>query len=223
VSWIPSHDSLKDHPKRKRLSRLLEISQYEAIGILHCLWWWALDYAPDGDLARFDPADIGDGIDYQGDPKELLNSLASAGFLDGLVIHDWSEYGEALFRRRQANAERQRRYRARYVTDTCKTRNGDVTGERTDRQTEETLPTESVSDGCRKGSVAREVAPPKGGRNSRRSKAEDNGDGGEIPRRVLTKHEQSGVAQARTLVKANRDAEAQELAGELWVEVMLGV
>ena len=58
MSWITSHSALKEHPKRKRLSRLLGLDVYQTIGLLHCLWWWAMDYAPDGDLSRFAAADI---------------------------------------------------------------------------------------------------------------------------------------------------------------------
>lgn len=149
MSWIESHATLRDHPKRKRLSRALGLDMYGTVGLLNCLWWWAMDYAPDGDLARYQPADIADGIDYPGDPNQLVEALRDAGFLDDMQIHDWGEYGEKLYRRRQANAERMRQTRAqktpavseettraKQVQRTCSARAAHVQSERTgqDRQ-----------------------------------------------------------------------------------------
>lgn len=144
MSWIESHDTLRDHPKRKRLSRLLGLDVYATIGLLNCLWWWAMDYAPDGDLSRYDPFDVADGIDYPGDPDELMAALREAGFLDDMQLHDWDEYGEKLYRRRLANAERMRQARAQktpenddantraeHVQNTCNARAGHVQSERT--------------------------------------------------------------------------------------------
>lgn len=122
MTWIESHSELRDHPKRKRLSRTLGLDLYQTIGLLNCLWWWVMDYAPDGDLSRFENADIADGLDYPGDPDELMAALRSTGFIDGDQVHDWEDYGEKLFRRREANAERMRAARAKHVQSTCATR-----------------------------------------------------------------------------------------------------
>lgn len=108
MPWIESHSELREHPKRKRLSRLLGLDAYATIGLLHCLWWWAMAYAPDGDLSRYTPEDIADGIDWPGDPGQLIEALREAGFLDDLQLHDWEEYGEKLYQRRQRNAAQMR-------------------------------------------------------------------------------------------------------------------
>lgn len=129
MTWIESHSELRDHPKRKRLSRKLGLDLYQTIGLLNCLWWWVMDYAPDGDLSRFDSADIADGLDFPGDPDELMGALRFAGFVDGDLVHDWDAYGEKLFRRREANAQRMRAARAEHVQNTCRTH-----AEREDRQ-----------------------------------------------------------------------------------------
>lgn len=113
MAWIESHAELRDHPKRKRLSRRLGLDLYQTIGLLNCLWWWVQDYAPDGDLSRFEPADIADGISYPWDPEELVEGLRFAGFLDEWTVHDWDQYGEKLFRRRQHNAAQMRAARAK--------------------------------------------------------------------------------------------------------------
>jgi len=91
---------------------VLGIHKLQAIGLLHCLWWWALDYAPDGHLDRYDPLDIAIGAEWEGDPETLLEALISCGFVDrredGLYLHDWMEYAGRLIERRRADAERKR-------------------------------------------------------------------------------------------------------------------
>lgn len=124
MAWIESHQDLARHPKTTRLARLLGISLPQAIGHLHLLWWWALDFAPDGDLSGWDAADIAAAAHYDGDPEAFVDSLlgcgrdGQAGFLerlpDGrLVIHDWYEYAGKYAERRQQDAERKRRSRRR--------------------------------------------------------------------------------------------------------------
>jgi hypothetical protein len=112
---------LRDHPKTKKLARLLSITRRDAVGLLHCFWWWALDYAQDGDLTSHDPSDVADAVDYAGKPEALLDALAGcgvgggAGFLDrngdGLRIHDWHDYAGRLIEKRRADAARKRESR----------------------------------------------------------------------------------------------------------------
>lgn len=116
MAWIESHQELARHPKTKRLSRLLGISTPAAVGHLHFLWWWAMDYAQDGELSRYDDSDIADACEWDGDPKVLVSSFVEAGFIDetddGLVIHDWFDYAGRLIEKREQNRERKRRSRA---------------------------------------------------------------------------------------------------------------
>jgi len=116
MSWIESHQELRNHPKTKRLARQLGISLPQAIGHLHCLWWWALDYAVTGDLSPYDSEDIADAAMWEGDPQEFIEALLTCGpggrpgFLergpDGrLRLHDWHDYAGRLINTRQASAE----------------------------------------------------------------------------------------------------------------------
>lgn len=121
MAWIESHQTLREHPKTKRAARLLRISRVQVIGHLHCLWWWALDYAQDGNITAYSPDDIADAADWVGDPDEFLNALIKAGggerpgFIerngDGLALHDWWEYAGKLVGRRISNAARQKNFR----------------------------------------------------------------------------------------------------------------
>ena len=127
MAWIESHQTLRHHPKTKKLARILGISIPTAIGHLHCLWWWALDYADDGDLSRYDNEDIADAAMWDfNDAARFIEAMSSAGFLDktnnGYVLHDWYDYAGKLIDQRESNRERQRLYRERK-----KQRNSDVT------------------------------------------------------------------------------------------------
>lgn len=118
MAWIESHQSLGEHPKTKKLCRVLDISKREAVGTLHLLWWWALDYAQDGSLNRYEPMDIAIGAEWDGDEREFVDALVSSGFLestpDGLAIHDWDDYAGKLIERRERNAQRMREARAHH-------------------------------------------------------------------------------------------------------------
>lgn len=122
VAWLESHQSLREHPKCKKFCRLLRVSKPEAVGYLHMLWWWALDYAEDGSLSKYDALDIAIGAEWEGDETQFVDALVTAGFLDRdgdkLVIHDWRDYAGKLIERRARNAQRMREARAEYDTST---------------------------------------------------------------------------------------------------------
>lgn len=113
MAWIESHQELARHPKTRKLARALGVSVPCAIGHLHLLWWWALDYADDGELGGFDPEDLAEAAMWNGEPQAFIAALQSAGFLDELTIHDWQDYGGKLTEKRRADAERKREARRR--------------------------------------------------------------------------------------------------------------
>lgn len=107
MAYVEMHQELGDHPKTRRFMRLLKVSRHEAIGLLTDLWWWAMDYAQDGDLSRYDACDIADGAHFDGDPDALVEALVGCGigtghgFVErdekgGLRLHDWHLYGGKL-------------------------------------------------------------------------------------------------------------------------------
>ncbi len=123
MAWIESHQELRDHPKVKKAARLLGVPRPLVVGYLQYLWWWAMDYAQDGDLSGYTPEDIADAISWEGDPVALVDALVECGpigkqgFLertsDGrLLLHDWYEYAGKLIDRRETERERQRKRRA---------------------------------------------------------------------------------------------------------------
>lgn len=109
MAWLESHDTLANHPKTRKLAHLLGISRVTAVGHLHFLWWWAMDYTQDGHLGKFEDLDIAIACEWEGEPGELIDALVRSGFLDvDHKIHDWEEYAGRLIERRRADAERKR-------------------------------------------------------------------------------------------------------------------
>ena len=100
MAWIESHQELRRHPKTRRVMRTLGVPVAQAIGHLHCLWWWAMDYAQDGDLSRYVNGDIADAAEWTGDPEQFVMALVEAGFIDqsddGMRLHDWDDYAGRL-------------------------------------------------------------------------------------------------------------------------------
>lgn len=117
--WIESHRTLLEHPKLRRAARALGVPRVHLIGHLHALWWWAMAYAPDGNLDGLCADDIADAMEWEGDPEMLVDALVGCGIGDGagflerdaagnLAIHDWGEYGGKAVERRARDAQRKR-------------------------------------------------------------------------------------------------------------------
>lgn len=156
MAWIESNQEVGRHPKTKKLARLLDISMAAAVGHLHYLWWWALDFAQEGLLSKFDECDIAEACMWEGDAKKFVDALVQVGFIDQnesvLSIHDWYEYAGRLIEKRQADADRKQRERDKRKKASnkisrkkssvgCPT---DVQGKSTDVQRNSTVPYPTV-------------------------------------------------------------------------------
>lgn len=114
--WIESHQTLGRHPKVIRLSRSLKITKAQAIGHLHLLWWWTLDFSPSGDLSKFTDAEISSASEWDENAmssKAFVSALKECGWLDQSgEIHHWDDYAGKLLRKREIDAERKRASRS---------------------------------------------------------------------------------------------------------------
>lgn len=103
MAWITSHQTLREHPKVYALMDSLNISKPQAVGHLHLIWWWCVDYAPDGVLKQND-SQIARAGEWTGEAKPFVEALINAGFLDradgALAIHDWFEFCGPLITKR---------------------------------------------------------------------------------------------------------------------------
>ncbi|MGE3267117.1 MAG: hypothetical protein AB7P40_00105 [Chloroflexota bacterium] len=112
MAWIESHQEIREHPKTVRLKRRLGVGLAATIGHLHLFWWWALSYAEDGDLARFEDEIIADACEWEGDAGEFVTALIASGFVnEDRTIHDWDHYTGRIRKQRQDNRIRQQRWR----------------------------------------------------------------------------------------------------------------
>jgi len=127
MTWIRLDCSLTRHPKVARFAKAMNIGRHEAIGILVDLWTWAVDYCDgDGDLSKYSSDEIltalGVGQQAALIQVDLIEALLTAGLLDRqgerLTLHDWDEHQGQLVAQREANRERQRRYRQKKKGDT---------------------------------------------------------------------------------------------------------
>jgi hypothetical protein len=134
--WLELHIGLSSHPKTARLRRRLGVTLPQAIGHVVMTWTWAVRYAPNGDLSRFDADVVADAAGWDDDPGQFVRAMIAAGFLDeDLTIHDWDAYAGRLLDRREANARRMReaREKARAAgngTEPDETRAAHATGTR---------------------------------------------------------------------------------------------
>lgn len=79
------------HPKTIKLKRLL--GTWEPI---ITLWLWAAENRPGGDLSGLEEEDIAIACGFDGDPKALIEALASVKFIEEIngayVLHDWKKH-----------------------------------------------------------------------------------------------------------------------------------
>lgn len=112
MAWIESHQSLREHPKLSDMTKRLEINKAQAIGHLHMLWWWCIDYATNGRLERFSHVQIAEAAGFVGDAKTFVDAIADSNFLDRnpLRVHDWRVFcGELIKKRLQYKLHKRRR------------------------------------------------------------------------------------------------------------------
>lgn len=109
MAWLESHQSLGRHPKLFRLSSQLRIHKAQAVGHLQYLWWWALDFAPTGNLSAFTPAEISAGAEWPGEPGPFQQALKDCQWIDkNGMIHDWFDYAGKLIESREKDRDRKR-------------------------------------------------------------------------------------------------------------------
>ncbi len=119
MAWIESHQSLGRHPKLFRLASKLRINKAQAIGHLQYLWWWALDFAPTGNLSAFTSAEISAGAEWPGEPGPFHEALCDCVWIDpDGMIHDWLRISRRYKRLKWQRATHLRRARIANLPNT---------------------------------------------------------------------------------------------------------
>ena len=70
------------NPKVSHLCNLLKVSVPTAVGYLELLWHFAAEFAPQGDVGKFDDRWIEAALYWTGRPGHLIHCLTVAGWLD---------------------------------------------------------------------------------------------------------------------------------------------
>lgn len=112
MAWIESHQALGRHPKMIRLAARVRACRPQVIGHLHYLWWWALDFAPTGDLSGLTSLEVAAASEWNGDADLWLAALKECRWIDDSdQLHDWHDYAGKLILEREAARERMRTLR----------------------------------------------------------------------------------------------------------------
>lgn len=98
-----------DHPKTKRLARLLKIPKSYAYGMLCALWDFTQEHCRAGDIGKYEDYVIEEEVDWNGDEGAFVEALVTAGWLDvdaehRYIVHDWPDHCEDIIHRQLARA-----------------------------------------------------------------------------------------------------------------------
>lgn len=86
----------------------LEIDKAQAIGHLHYLWWWALEYKRSGNLAEMTSQEVASAAEWTKNSTDFLAALKKNGWLEeNGKLHDWKHYSGKWI----SSLARQKRYR----------------------------------------------------------------------------------------------------------------
>lgn len=94
-----------DHPKTRRLAKLLGVPMFSAVGVLECLWHFTARHAIRGDIGRWSNHEIADAIGWPAeDVERLVSALLDTGWLDRderhrLIVHDWHDHCDESVRK----------------------------------------------------------------------------------------------------------------------------
>ncbi|OBZ08903.1 hypothetical protein A8L34_22380 [Bacillus sp. FJAT-27264] len=115
--WIKSYQATDRDPQTRKFCRLTGLDTPAAVGSLHMIWWWAMDWAPEGDLTKFEPIDLADAAHFEGDAQVFFDALVEAGYvaktLEGHEIMDWNSIGGQVIEGRKKAATKKANQRAK--------------------------------------------------------------------------------------------------------------
>ena len=113
MAWIEYHDALWDFWKVNRLAKAIDIPYAHALGLISCLWTWAVRNQPCGILKRFTDDEIADAMRWTGKrPIPAKRFLINSELLDKKTeeLHDWNKHGLRLLNQAR---ERKKRWHSR--------------------------------------------------------------------------------------------------------------
>lgn len=93
------------HPKTLHLAELINRDVPTAVGYLELLFHFTAEFAPQGDIGRYDDARIEAALHWRGKRGALLEALKTAGWVDEhlsarYATHDWHDHCDDTVRKR---------------------------------------------------------------------------------------------------------------------------
>lgn len=123
MAWIEAHQSLENHPKTKKLSRLMGWDLDVTLGKLFRFWWWCVDYCEDGDLSKLNDDDIGDAVGLAGeDATKFVEAMVESCWIDRAPyfrVHDWWDYIGLFLQRKYGNKKPEKWRRVKELYSGC--------------------------------------------------------------------------------------------------------
>jgi len=135
--YIPVYCDLQNHPKMKRLCRILgKITPEDQLLLrakLENLWIHAVLYFPSGIIPSTDEEIASECLWYD-NPTTFVNALCDSGFAKrteniGIEIHGWDKYAGKLRIRREKSAEYMRKHREKSTALALREHNVSITCE----------------------------------------------------------------------------------------------
>ncbi len=88
-----------EHPKTKKLSRVLGICLAQAVGHLEALWHYTQKYAIQGDIGKWTDDEIAKGALWEKDVQKFMQAMIQVGWIDQdneyrLLVHDWEDHAD---------------------------------------------------------------------------------------------------------------------------------
>lgn len=110
--WLQLDDTLPDNPKVQKLAEMTGLPDTQVMGMLVCVWTWALSQRPDGKMSLLDWRAVERSARWEGVPRALFDAMVAVRLIDsfdtGYALHDWSEYTGKMLEHREKDRMRKR-------------------------------------------------------------------------------------------------------------------
>jgi len=121
VAWIQVDDGIRDHDKIYNLADTLKITDAHAVGLMVCLWTWAVTSAPDGDITNFPVRAIARAAGWDKKPEVFYAAISApeSRFIESVsgrvMFRNWDQRAamlmDAVEQGREKTRKRVQRYR----------------------------------------------------------------------------------------------------------------
>jgi len=105
MAWIQIDNKIMDYDKYFKLALTLYITEAHAIGLMVCLWTWAIKYAPDGDITDFPALTIARAAGWIKDPDVFYAAInvPESPFIENvsgrMMLRDWEKIRVAGYKK----------------------------------------------------------------------------------------------------------------------------